>query len=62
MIPHRRTQTLLPLFVAIELSCFMLIPELHAHKTLITVLLLLFFALALVGAVRTRKDHPDPAP
>ena len=49
MIPHRRTQTLLPLFVAIELSCLMLIPKLHAHKTLIAVLLLLFLALALVG-------------
>jgi len=41
MIPHRRTQTLLPLFVAIALACLMLIPELHAHKTLIAVLLLL---------------------
>jgi hypothetical protein len=40
----------------------MLIPELHAHKTLIAVLLLLFLVLALVGAVRARKDHPDPAP
>ena len=49
MIPHRRTQTLLPLFVSIELSCLMLIPELHAHKTLIAVLLLLILALALVG-------------
>ena len=62
MIPHRRTQTLLPLFVAIALACLMLIPELHAHKTLIAVLLLLFLVLALVGAVRARKDHPDPAP
>ena len=24
--------------------------------------LLLFLVLALVGAVRARKDHPDPAP
>ena len=62
MVLHGRTRTLLPLFVAIVLSCLMLIPELHAHKTLIAVLLLLFLVLALVGAVRARKDHPDPAP
>ena len=60
MTLHGRTRTLLPLFVAIALSCLMLLPELHAHKALITVLLFLSLVLALVGAVRARKDHPDP--
>ena len=60
MTLHGRTRTLLPLFVAIVLSCLMLLPELHAHKALITVLLFLSLVLALVGVVRARKDHPDP--
>ena len=60
MTLHGRTRTLLPLFVAIVLCCLMLLPELHAHKALITVLLFLSLVLALVRAVRARKDHPDP--
>ena len=60
MVLQGRTWILLPLFAAIVLSCLMLIPELHAHKTLIAVLLFLSLVSALVSAVRAGKDHPDP--
>ena len=55
MVLQGRTWILLPLFAAIVLSCLMLIPELHAHKTLIAVLLLLF--LVLISLLFGGLDH-----